>query len=173
LEEEKKDIRFHDNTDYDIKLAQNISDYYDFVEKMTNLANNAIKEASKNKENNIESLKNEFQIIVNTEQRTPTRDDKPRYFYNLIDKRFDIDDILKIQRKDDKHTISDKIFDFSQESVSGLINDGIYDTLYKIYQENDREFFKKWFNRYIEEIEKQNIKEILKPILQFKEKERL
>ena len=37
------DIRFHDKTDYDIKMAQNISDYYDFVEQMSNLANNTIK----------------------------------------------------------------------------------------------------------------------------------
>jgi hypothetical protein len=27
----EKDIRFHDRTDYDIKLAQDISDYHDFV----------------------------------------------------------------------------------------------------------------------------------------------
>lgn len=27
----EKDIRFHDRTDYDIKLAQDISDYHDFI----------------------------------------------------------------------------------------------------------------------------------------------
>ena len=181
----EKDIRFHDKTDYDIKLAQNISDYYDFVAQMTDLANNAIKEISKNndKENNAKStkkdnqnnsLKTEFEKIINYQQRTRTRENTPRYFYDLIDKRFDIIDVLKIQRKDDKHTISDKIFDFSQESVSGLINEGIYDSLDKIYQEEkDKEFFKKWFNGYREDIEKQNIKEILNPVLQFKEKKGL
>jgi NTE family protein len=176
----EKDIRFHDKTDYDIKLAQNISDYHDFVAQMTDLANNAIKEISKNnnkdndaKDNN-NSLKTKFEEIINYQQRTRTRDDQVRYFYDLIDKRFDITDVLKIQRRDDKHTISDKIFDFSKESVSGLINEGIYDTLNQIYQEeNDKELFKKWLNRYIEVIEKQNIKEILNPVLQFKDKERL
>ncbi|MGD1837071.1 MAG: hypothetical protein ACPKPY_03315 [Nitrososphaeraceae archaeon] len=45
--------------------------------------------------------------------------------------------------QNDKNTISDKIFDFSQESVSRLIKDGIYDTLNIIYQEeNDKGLFK-------------------------------
>ena len=38
------DIRFHDKTDYDIKLAHDISDYHDFVRDMTMLANDGIKE---------------------------------------------------------------------------------------------------------------------------------
>jgi NTE family protein len=139
----EKDIRFHDKTDYDIKLAQNISDYYDFVEQMTNLANNAIKEASKNKENNVESLKNEFQKIVNTEQRTRTRTDQPRYFYDLIDKRFDIEDVLKIQRNDDEHTISDKIFDFSSDTVSNLIKEGEKDALQAIVEYEEKKGIKK------------------------------
>jgi predicted acylesterase/phospholipase RssA len=125
----EKDIRFHDKTDYDIKLAQNISDYYDFVEQMTNLANNAIKEVGENKENVVKSLKEEFQRIVNSQQRTLTRENKPRYFYDLIDKRFDINDVLKIQRKDDEHTISDKIFDFSSDTILNLIKEGEKDAL--------------------------------------------
>ena len=52
------------------------------------------------------------------EQRTLTREEEPRHFYDLISKRFDIIDVLKIQRKDDEHTISDKIYDFSFQTVS-------------------------------------------------------
>ncbi len=40
----QNDIRFHDKTDYDIKLAQDISDFHDFVRDMTMLANDTIKE---------------------------------------------------------------------------------------------------------------------------------
>ncbi|MFB5600344.1 MAG: patatin-like phospholipase family protein [Nitrososphaeraceae archaeon] len=180
----EKDIRFHDKTDYDIKLAQNISDYYDFVEQMTDLANNAIKEVNKNnnKDSNTKStqidndsnksLKTKFEDIINSQQRTRTRGGQPRYFYDLIDKRFDIIDVLKIERKDDEYTISDKIFDFSQDSISGLINKGIYDTLYKIHQkEEDKATFKEWFNIYREDIEKED-KDILKPVLEFQKKER-
>jgi NTE family protein len=169
----EKDIRFHDKTDYDIKLAQDISDYHDFVDLMTQLASDAINEI-KDKNDVVNELKQRFEKIVNLPQRTLTRDNQQRYLYDLISKRFDIVDVLKIQRKDDEHTISDKIFDFSQESVSGLISEGIYDTLNKIYQEEkEKELFKKWLNRYTEDIKKQNIKEILNPILQFKYKEGL
>ncbi|MGD1837942.1 MAG: hypothetical protein ACPKPY_07775 [Nitrososphaeraceae archaeon] len=72
--------------------------------------------------------------------------------------------------QDDKNTISDKIFDFSQESVSRLIKDGIHGTLNIIYQEeNDKGLFKEWLSRFIKEIDK----DLLEPILKFKEKERL
>ena len=130
----EKDIRFHDKTDYDIKVAQDISDYHDFVEEMTNLANNAIKEVSKNNENDAKSLKEDFQEIINIQQRTLTRENRPRYFYDLIGKRFDIEDVLKIQRKDDEHTISDKIFDFSSDTVSNLIKEGEKDALQAIVE---------------------------------------
>ena len=33
----EKDIRFHDKTDYDIKLALNVSDYHAFVKDMAQL----------------------------------------------------------------------------------------------------------------------------------------
>ena len=61
-----------------------------------------------------------------------SRDNQPRYFYDLIGKRFDIMDVLKIQRKDDEHTISDKIYDFSPDTVSNLIKEGENDALIKL-----------------------------------------
>ena len=91
----EKDIRFHDRTDYDIKLAQDISDYHDFVDLMTQLASDAIKEI-KDKKDVVNDLKQRFEEIVNSQQRTLTRGNQPRYFYDLIGKRFDINDVLKI-----------------------------------------------------------------------------
>ena len=63
-----------------------------------------------------------------------SRDIQPRYFYDLIGKRFDIMDVLKIQRKDDEHTISDKIFDFSSDTVSNLKKEGENDAFNKIIE---------------------------------------
>jgi hypothetical protein len=127
----EKDIRFHDKTDYDIKLAQDISDYHDFVDLMTQLASDAIKEI-KDKNDVVDDLKQKFEDIINSPQRTLTRDTKLRFFYDLIGKRFDINDVLKIQRKDDEHTISDKIFDFSSITILNLIKEGEKDALYEI-----------------------------------------
>lgn len=53
----QNDIRFHDKTDYDIKLAQDVSDYHDFVEDMTKLAYASIKEI-RGQNNVANSLKN-------------------------------------------------------------------------------------------------------------------
>lgn len=133
----EKDIRFHDKTDYDIKLAQNISDYHDFAEQMTQLANNAIKAIED--QNNIsgdlkKDLKIEFEQIMNTKQRTLTRVTNQRYFSDLIYSRFDICDVTKIQRKDDVHTISDKIFDFSSDTILTLIEEGERDALHEVVE---------------------------------------
>ena len=41
-------------------------------------------------------------------------------------------DVLKIQRKDDEHTIADKIFDFSSDTVSNLIKEEVKMLLMKL-----------------------------------------
>jgi NTE family protein len=119
----ENDIRFHDKTDYDIKLAQDVSDYHDFARDMTQLASDAINEIE-GKTNIVDGLKNRFENIINTRQRTLTRTTEQRYFSDLIYKKFDICDIVKIQRKDDTHTISNKIFDFSSDTILNLIEEG-------------------------------------------------
>jgi predicted acylesterase/phospholipase RssA len=146
----EKDIRFHDKTDYDLKLAQEISDYHDFVDLMSQLASDAINEIKNNNEV-FNNLKERFEKIVNTDQRTLNRYGKPRYFYDLIGKRFDIIDILKIQRKDDEHTVSDKIFDFSYDTISKLIKEGEKDALHAIVEHEEKK-----------DIEKNNEKETRK-----------
>ncbi len=129
----EKDIHFHDRTDYDIKLAQDISDYHDSVDLKTQLASHAIKEIKDKNDEVANDLKQKFEEIINSKQRTLSRDNQPRYFYDLIGKRFDIMDVLKIQRKDDEHTISDKIYDdFSSDTVSNLIKEGENDALIKL-----------------------------------------
>jgi hypothetical protein len=125
------DIRFHDKTDYDIKLAQNVSDYHDLARDMAQLASDAIKEIE-DKNDIVDGLKKRFENIINTKQRSLTRTTKERYFSDLIYKRFDICDVLKIQRKDDIHTISNKIFDFSSNTILNLIEEGERDALNEI-----------------------------------------
>jgi NTE family protein len=127
----ENDIRFHDKTDYDIKLAQDISDYHDFARDMTQLASDAIKVIG-DANNTVDDLKKRFENIINTRQRTLTRTTEQRYFSDLIYKRFDICDVIKIQRKDDIHTISNKIFDFSSNTILNLIEEGERDALKEI-----------------------------------------
>jgi len=46
-------------------------------------------------------------------RKTLTRKEEPRYYYDLLKKRFDIDRTIKIQRRDDIDTIANKFLDFS------------------------------------------------------------
>ncbi len=169
----ENDIRYHDKTDYDLKLADVVSDYHDFVEGLAQVAIEAIDGLKDN--NKVTDLKKKFTNILNTPQRTHTRKDDIRYYDDLLKKRFDIERTIKIERQDDIDTIANKAFDFSPETISSLIEDGIYDTLNTIYQhhkewdnESDKKSFPNWLKMYIEEIKKQNIKGILEPVLQFK-----
>jgi NTE family protein len=177
----ENDIRFHDKTEYDIKLANVVSDYHDFVERMGKLAINAIEEI-KGKDELVANLKKEFIDILGEKQRSLSRKEESRYFYDLLRKRFNIQKTIEIQRQDDIDTIANKALDFSPETISHLIEQGIYDTLDKLYQnqkeklKDDKESitkFKKWLGDYILDLEKQNTKDLLKPVLEFKDKERL
>jgi hypothetical protein len=80
-----------------------------------------------------------------------TRVTNPRYFSDLIYKRFDIDEVIKIQRKDDIHTISDKIFDFSSETILNLIEEGENDALKEIVKHE----LEKMDNKGLEHTEKE------------------
>ena len=150
----ERDIHFHDKTDYDIKLALHVSDYHAFAKDMAQLASVAIKEIKDKKLK--DDFEDDFEEIVNRQQKTLTREKEPRYFYDLIGKRFDIIDVLKIQRKDDKHTISDKIYDFSSDTVSNLIKEGEKDALQAIV-------------KYLQVIEKIDNEKIIDGLKKFKE----
>jgi NTE family protein len=149
----ERDIRFHDKTEYDIKLAQNISDYHDFVVEMMNLASDAISK-------NAHYLKPEFEDILNKHQRTSSRKNQTRHFYDLIGKRFNIDDVLKIQKKDDIHTVSDKIFDFSSDTILNLIKEGERDALKEIVdhelKKEDKNSINNQLIRFIEDVKKES-----------------
>ena len=149
----QNDIRFHDKTDYDIKLAQDVSDYHDFVEDMTKLAYASIKEIRGQNNAAVNSLKKKFEEILNRQQRTLTRVTNPRYFSDLIYKRFDIDEVIKIQRKDDIHTISDKIFDFSSNTILNLIEEGEKDALKEIVKHELEKMDKKGLEQTKKEVE--------------------
>ena len=73
-------------------------------------------------------------------------------------KRFDIERTIKIERQDDKDTIANKFLDFSPETISKLIEQGIYDALYTIYhhKDTDKKVFEIWLTEYMEELKKQN-----------------
>lgn len=49
--------------------------------------------------------------------------------------RFEIRKVVRIERKDDSNSISEKWADYSQATISTLIKDGIKDTIYTLLSE--------------------------------------
>jgi hypothetical protein len=54
---------------------------------------------------------------------------RPRLNREIIEGRFDIEHIIRIERKNDENTISDKSFDFSSETIRRLLEEGYYDVM--------------------------------------------
>ena len=137
----ENDIRFHDKTENDLRMAEVISDYHELSSSLMKLIVDSIEKIKgfENKNIEIDEVINKLRIILNQEQRTLSEKGKPRYYYELLNKKFDIKEIIKVQRKDDKHTISDKIFDFSSKTISNLLREGEKDTLNKIIENEIKE----------------------------------
>ena len=142
----ENDIKLHDKTEYDLKMGNVVNDYKDFVERMTDLAIELIDKINEsvNKINEVDyknDLKGyydhktrEVNDILNDITRTTRRKGKERRYWHLLKQRFDLDEKIKIQREDDVDTISDKLFDFSYETIDQLIKKGIGDALKKIFE---------------------------------------
>ena len=99
-----------------------ISDYVGLIKSLINLAKE-------------EGIKEER---INNLLDQPTRMRgwlyQPKKIRDSVEGRFEIDEVIRIERRNDPHTISDKIFDFSRGTIKGLLEDGYNDA--KIELEN-------------------------------------
>jgi NTE family protein len=110
------DITFSDRTYHDQEILLLISDYVDLARDLIKIA----------KENKVKD-----QVINDLlDQRTKYhgKEWKPRRNRDILEGRFDVDTILRIERKNDENTISDKTFDFSYGTIRQLLKDGYEDT---------------------------------------------
>jgi NTE family protein len=142
----ENDIRFHDKTEYDLKMAKVVADYKGFVEQMTDLGIESIEKINesvgkinegKYKDDLKEYYNNkirDFNKILRQTSKTTKRTGEERPYWHLLKHRFDLDEKIKIQREDDEDIISDKIFDFSYDTIDKLIKKGIDDALEKVFE---------------------------------------
>ena len=113
----KNDIAFSDRSHRDEEVLLLVSDYIDLVRDLIRIA----KEAGV-KDKVITDLLNKRTKYHGISWR-------PRLNKEIIEGRFDIDAIIRIERKNDENTISDKTFDFSSGTIEHLLKDGYEDTL--------------------------------------------
>ena len=111
------DINFSDRADQEEALLLLASDYIDLVRALIKVAEeHGVKEDI-------------IKILLNQKTRYHGKYIKPGRFLDIVEGRFQIDDIIQVNRKNDEHTISNKIFDFSVETIKLLFKLGYNDAL--------------------------------------------
>ena len=116
IEDRMNDIRFHDRSKYDEKVAHLVTDYVDLTRRLIRLA----RETGKVSE---EQLKD----VLGITGESTTRDvKKKRNFLSLIEDKFFVK-VYRIDRQDDKDTINGKASDFTPTTLDNLYKKGMED----------------------------------------------
>jgi hypothetical protein len=116
------DIMGCDKTDYDLKVATIVSDYLDLTFELISLA----------KDKRIS--KEEVSKILNKLARSRFRTGEPRKYMDLLKGKFDVNEVLRVERRDDLHSTSNKWADWSSITISSLLEEGKKDALTKLIQ---------------------------------------
>jgi NTE family protein len=122
IRDRKNDLTYQDKTPYDEKVANIVSDYYNLTKDLIHLA----------KEKHAEK---ELAAILEKPSKSSHRDGKQRHYSDLLDNRFDITKVIRIERSVDRNDIANKWCDFSLVTISNLFNQGIEDALKTLARE--------------------------------------
>ncbi len=110
------DIRFHDRSKYDEKVAHLVTDYVDLTRRLIKLA----KETGKVSDKQLE------EILEITGESTTRDVKKRRNFLGLVEDKFMVK-VYRIDRRDDKDTIFGKASDFTPTTLENLYREGVED----------------------------------------------
>ena len=113
----KNDIIFHDRTEFDENVAVLVSDFIRLAKSLIRLA----EEKGVSKEALRKILKEETKAVY-------LATGKHWRFDDLLKANVDVDFVVRLERKNDSHTISNKTFDFSKTTIQQLIQDGYQET---------------------------------------------
>jgi len=113
----KNDIIYHDRTEFDENVAVIISDYVTLAKALLKLA-----EESDAKKEALQRILNEKTKGVSFVTRKQGR------YEDLLKVKVDVDFVARLERKNDGHTISNKTFDFTKNTILQLIQDGYDET---------------------------------------------
>lgn len=118
LVDRKNDLTYHDRTLFDERMAIMITDYVNIINSLIKLA----------EDNQIEKA-----LVDNIlEQKAETRHfaTGQRFKYSdLVENMVSVEQVIRIERQNDVHTIANKIFDFSSTTIRQLMRDGYEETL--------------------------------------------
>jgi predicted acylesterase/phospholipase RssA len=123
------DLILDDKTDYDEKVANIVSDYIDFVKQTKDVAIEAINTISDASKKN--TLQKKLEKITKIQAKSVHRTGEPRTYHDLLEGRFDMN-VTRIDRTDNVNDISNKLSDYSTDTLRQLRQDGYNDALKKI-----------------------------------------
>jgi hypothetical protein len=109
------DITFSDRTQQEETMLLLVSDYVDLIRDLIKAA----------EERGVD--KNFITSLLNRKTNFHGQFLKPRRFQDILEGRFQIDEIIRVDRKNDEHTISNKTFDFSSKTIKLLLERGYND----------------------------------------------
>ena len=147
IQDREIDIRFHDRSRYDVKVAEIISDYLILHGQLKNLAIKCINALAD------DDIKKDLQHKFDTEYKklldemrphskgrreeaeferslalkTKRSMERSRTYRDLVEGRFDVTKVIYVNRLDDGQTIFGKAFEFSRETMENLRVQGYKD----------------------------------------------
>ncbi|MGH9983257.1 MAG: patatin-like phospholipase family protein [Nitrososphaeraceae archaeon] len=148
IQDREIDIRFHDRTRYDVKVAEIISDYLILHGQLKNLAikcinaladddlkkgihdrfereyNKLLDEMKPHSKGRREEAELERSLALKMKKST----ENSRTYRDLIEGRFDVTNVIYVNRLDDGQTIFGKAAEFSRETMENLRDQGYADT---------------------------------------------
>lgn len=122
VKDRRNDITYADKTEYDQKIALVVTDYVDFINQLRDIATdavNAVENAAKKRQ-----LKTKLDGLLEKKGKSFKRTGIRRNYGDLIKGRFNLNQVITIERKDDLHNISNKWADYTSETINMLIREG-------------------------------------------------
>lgn len=121
----KEDLLLNDKTDYDQKVSDIVSDYITLFQRTREIALKYIK--AQNEKKAFQTDLDKFLTKENTKSKH--RSGQHRQYEDLIKGRFDIN-VIQIERTTNiEYDISNKMLDYSTETIQHLIQDGYEDAM--------------------------------------------
>jgi NTE family protein len=120
------DITFMDrDSHYDEMVADLVADYTDLVGRLKELA----KSHFENKEKKDIIFQNEFESLLDTIERRPSKrvGENKKYGGDLLKGRFRLTKVMRIENESYRDSISGKVGDFTSQSIRNLIEKGKQD----------------------------------------------
>ncbi len=120
IQDREIDIKFHDRTKYDVKVAEMTTDYLELIEQLINIGYKHAEHDS--------AFKADLENLLNKKTKSKKRAGEKRTYRDILDGRADITKVVYIDRRDDGNTIFGKAFEFSSKTISELERAGYRDT---------------------------------------------